>query len=383
MPMPFRRVPLWLGIVGALVLGGVLALLWRRNPGWVEEVEPPDDPVAMSFDGSSEGLRQTQIVPTLDTPLSPGKSAVWCSSFQLAWHELNREVFKGPVQLRNAQEVADRLNRAKQTRADLPADSYYVAAGLIRDGIVERIQREMAAKFPGVPRPAFNPRPRMALAYAYLKAGVRYQHCFFNNTEPFLFTAASGKQSAVRSFGITDRQKLKDNNFDSFRGQVEVLWQQGDEFAVDLCKQSTPNQIVLARMQRGATLADMVADVRARLEAGSGQQAHLGEEDTLLVPLMHWHLEHRFRELEGPDKSLVHPTLPGMYLGTAFQMIEFKMDRRGAEVASEVTIGWDGPALGQPSRYHFDRPFLICMKKRDAQQPFFVMWVDNAELLAR
>ncbi len=30
-----------------------------------------------------------------------------------------------------------------------------------------------------------------------------------------------------------------------------------------------------------------------------------------------------------------------------------------------------------------ESPFLVYMQKRDAEQPFFVMWVDNAELLTR
>jgi len=33
---------------------------------------------------------------------------------------------------------------------------------------------------------------------------------------------------------------------------------------------------------------------------------------------------------------------------------------------------------------YFDRPFLIYVKKRGAEySPFFVMWVDNAELMER
>jgi hypothetical protein len=106
----------------------------------------------------------------------------------------------------------------------------------------------------------------------------------------------------------------------------------------------------------------------------------LHEEDTLLVPVMHWRIDHHFSELEGVDRTLEHAGLEAMYLGTALQTIEFKMDRRGAEVASEAQMGFDN---GGPARYHFDRPFLIIMTKRDAQHPFFVMWVDNSELLAR
>jgi len=35
----------------------------------------------------------------------------------------------------------------------------------------------------------------------------------------------------------------------------------------------------------------------------------------------------------------------------------------------------------EPKHFYFGRPFFLYLKKRDAQHPFFVMWVDNAELL--
>ena len=36
-----------------------------------------------------------------------------------------------------------------------------------------------------------------------------------------------------------------------------------------------------------------------------------------------------------------------------------------------------------PAYYFFNKPFLVYMKKRGAKHPFFVMWVDNAELLEK
>jgi len=38
---------------------------------------------------------------------------------------------------------------------------------------------------------------------------------------------------------------------------------------------------------------------------------------------------------------------------------------------------------GANRRFVFDKPFLIVMKKRGAERPFFVMWVANAELLCK
>jgi hypothetical protein len=31
----------------------------------------------------------------------------------------------------------------------------------------------------------------------------------------------------------------------------------------------------------------------------------------------------------------------------------------------------------------FNRPFLVVMRRRSAEQPFFVMWVENTELLRK
>ena len=87
---------------------------------------------------------------------------------------------------------------------------------------------------------------------------------------------------------------------------------------------------------------------------------------------------HHFQELEGSDKQFLNPSLQGLYLDTALQTIQFGLDRSRAELSSESQI----IVKSAPAAFlHFNRPFLVLIKKRDAEQPFFVMWVDNAELL--
>jgi hypothetical protein len=36
-----------------------------------------------------------------------------------------------------------------------------------------------------------------------------------------------------------------------------------------------------------------------------------------------------------------------------------------------------------PNVFHFDRPFMVYLKNRAAQHPYFVMWVETAELLCK
>ena len=100
----------------------------------------------------------------------------------------------------------------------------------------------------------------------------------------------------------------------------------------------------------------------------------------LLVPNLNWELQHSFSELEGTDKRLLNPGFEEYSFAKVMQTIRFKLDRSGAELASETQM------VCKPMATHFicDRPFLIVVKKRaGAEHPFFAMWVDNAELLCK
>jgi len=97
----------------------------------------------------------------------------------------------------------------------------------------------------------------------------------------------------------------------------------------------------------------------------------------LLVPDLFWRISHRYTELEG--KSFKNAELRGQSLDVAQQDILFRLDRSGAELKSEAKVF----VLPVPTYFVLDRPFLIYMKKRGARDPYFAMWVDNAELLQR
>src|SRR5262249_10297544 len=130
-----------------------------------------------TFDGSSSDLKRTVIVPTLDTPIPEGKSAIWCATVQLGWNQLRAKVANEPLLIRGAEELSQRLNDAADVTAALPPGSFYAAAGLTNDGIVEKIHRDMAMQFPGSPVPNFGFAAQgPAVAFSYLETGVRYTH---------------------------------------------------------------------------------------------------------------------------------------------------------------------------------------------------------------
>ena len=340
--------------------------------------EIPVEPTS-PFEGSSTELTLTAIMPTLDTPLPENKSAIWCLSFQMAWNELQTLLKKEPIRLANASETVRRLNEARFSRDSLVPEMYYSTAGFMRDGIGSRIHEEMKRSFPSVKVPSFGVEDAI-IAYAYLEAQIGFNLPYFE--DHLLFADTEGKETKVRAFGIRNQDF---NGMRQLRDQAELLFAMGQfeqltEFGIDLCKLSEPHQIVVAMVQKKGSLADTFAYVQDRIKDSQNRPAHdrrLGMGDRLLVPTMNWKIDHRFSDLE--RVPLQNDSAKGLYIDQAFQTIRFRLDKGGADLKSDAGIR----AKSESRMYHFDRPYLLYMKKRGSNEPFLVMWVDNAELMIK
>jgi hypothetical protein len=343
--------------------------------GRTQGIPSPPDASPPKLITSTSTLKHTVVVPTLDTPIPEGKSTIWCGSFQLAWNGLKRDIAQGPVLVHNAESVAKRLNAASFSEADVEAADYFLATGKPAD-VIGRIDRELPLRFPGVEPPRFDDLPPGALmAFAFLKAGARYESEFRDNPVAFEFVDSANNHTQVHAFGLPPDENAG-RDVPLARKQVQLLWMSESRFAVDLCRDSTPYQIVLAILKRKGTLAQLLADEEVERRHSTVGASYRLDEDNLLVPNMSWRLAHHFQELEGPDKTVGKP--PGLVIGAAVQEIEFKLDRRGAQTASGAFVYY---CDGGPKLLYFNRPFLIYLKKRTAAQPLFAMWVDSAELM--
>ncbi|MBN2209822.1 MAG: hypothetical protein JW709_00355 [Sedimentisphaerales bacterium] len=341
-------------------------------------------PQPLSFDGNSEQLSQTLVVPTLDTPTEPGKNVIWCLSSQLAWDALKDDVIRQPIEVANAEDVTQRLNQAAVSAKDILQESYYARAGYAKDDIYLQIQQDMAQRFPNVNvSDLIKPDAQTAImAYAYLQAAVKFEIPFLDYYQPleFLSGGKGTKKTAVEAFGIwiaksSQRRKILE--------QIEVLFCEGygqpKECAIDPSKNTKPYQVILAIVPWQGTLQETIVYTEDKIINASlpDYERDLNDTDKLLIPRIAWKLRHHFSELEGEDKLLNNPGFEGLYIDKAIQDIEFSLDRTGASVASGFFI----PVLLAPRYFIFDKPFLVYMKIRSHDKPFFAMWVENAELL--
>jgi hypothetical protein len=389
-----KESPLRISVVFAVLLSIAAMALGIRTTSYVDYLQQRVIYSASTptYSGGSGTLSQTIIIPTLDSPLAGGKNIIWCSTFQIAWNKVKDDVIGEPIEVVGAEELAARLNSAKETDGDIDPHSFYAAAGRIKQGIVDKIKKEMAAKFPLYSVPDFNDIPGLIntpdgiLSYSYLTANVPFKYPYRQVEDEFFFTDSNGIKTNVAAFGVWGYGR----QYRNMREQVEILFCRKDynepdrdmqmkEFAVDLCRHSSPYQVVAAIVEPRDSLSETLEYVQSKTvdfknNSRNKDDVLLDDIDVLIVPEMFWEIDHRFEELLGKVVSNADPPMP---IVEARQGIKFRLDRYGATLESEAVFA----IAAIPRYFRFNRPFLVYMKKRDCEQPFFVMWIDNAELL--
>ena len=328
------------------------------------------------------------------------QNVIWCSTFQIAWDKLKNDIIREPVSVPQAAELAARLNKAEFSPGNLEAESFYAKVGFVKDGIVEQIQEDMDKRFPSKPVPVFGETgslpPESIIAYSYLNANIGFKYPFYTKEKAFGFEDSSGQRINVTSF--CDYTEAADPNKELVREQVDILYykyadkENAAEFAVDLCRHTNPYQVVLALVPRQDNLSEIVNAVKQKIsefKRGHNYEAlrklrpasDFQPSDSLIVPDVLYKLTHHFTELNG--KHIQNPQWKDYWFLEARQIIDFALRRTGVSMKSEALIATPPPGrMPEPRRFHFNKPFLIYVKKREpAASPFFVMWVDNAELM--
>lgn len=339
-----------------------------------------DGPQAKLISADAKDLTSTVVTANLREPIVEGMNLLWCATFPLAWNEM-LDVIGMDVQFTDMAEqpaAVLALNDRLVTEDDLDDESYVAMAGLLQDGIVEQIQQAMGAKFPDVtpnlPVPA-GADPQSIVAYSYLFKNLLFPKPFERLDDPLNF---DGEE--ILCFGLSGKSD-PDNDL---LGQVSILdYVSDDDFVIELKTRSEADQVILAKVQPQATLAETIESVLTR-EPDEWIEP-FDDSDVLKVPMMNYDIRRSFDELTYHPFAVAGLEYEAYYIEMATQNIRFELNEAGVRLKSEVFIFAAPTASAPPEpRYLvFDEPFLLMMKLRDADQPYYAMWVDNPELLGR
>jgi hypothetical protein len=354
---------------------------------------------------NSSVLKKTIITPHMEQEIIAGKNIIYCSTFQLAWNELKDGIVKEDIKMTDEPPMVKILNKGLSTKADLSEKDYVAMAGFGKDSIIEKINKELMNKFKEEATPIeYLLEPNDVMAYSFLYKNLEFMEEFESITEPLIFHSEgrfSSIKSKVKAFGIDDCYPcIHRFNWLEFKKQIEILYYPSDreiinpppgkprplnpfspdviDFVVRLKTKSPEDEILLAKINPEATLQKTIKAVQELIK---DREPEFLEEnrDQLKIPKLYFNIGHKYEPLRG--KSIQNKIVKGSRIGEATQVIKFKLDEKGAVLKSEAR----SPAMAAaiPKQLIFNRPFLIYLKNKNGEWPYFAMWVANPELMKK
>ena len=332
---------------------------------------------------------QTTITPYLEAKLDSTTNTLYCASFQMAWSKMRNQVIKEDIKIEGTPPTALQLNRQLLSNDDVSSGSYVAEAGVLSKELIERINKGLQEKFGDQGGECFKMTPptkgeRTIVAYAYLQKNLEFRNEFEKLTAPLLFQDSSGSKSSVAAFGI-EKFSYSNHRHEKLQGQVSVYdYRNDNDFILSLRSKSDDDEIILAKVKPGKTLLDAYQAVSKRID--TGKKTEIWEDESLKIPKIGFDLMFSFSELEG--KQLLNSGWEGWTIAKALQDTRFKLDEKGAVLKSRaffMAMKGEAPAPGnsKPRMFIFDKPFLIYLKQKIGKYPYFVLWVNNPELMLK
>lgn len=335
------------------------------------------DPTA-DFIRETTELKASKVVGTPDAKIVKGENLIWCPTMQVAWDEVKKEV-GGDIQLEGAPEEAVQLNGNSYDKDNINEKAFVAGAGFKKDGVIERLQKELQEKFKQGEDPVLNKMGENMgaddlMAYSFLYKELPFEYVFEDLSDrSFKFKGST----EVASFGIAKYDTSNKLHF-ALNKQLEVVdYKSPSSFIVKLRPANNRDEIILSRMTPEKTLKETIRVIMERVKSGSYNKK-LDSKDSLVIPKLDFDITHNYKNL---CRGLLNKGFKGYRLSKAIQNVRFRLDERGSKLKSKTILYYKSESM--PRRLHFTDSFMILLKEKDKQEPYLAIWVDNPEILIK
>lgn len=275
------------------------------------------------------------------TPVDANKNVAFAASFTLAWNELRNQVGAPinnkakPVKWMNDSPVSGDILGPKEFKRDVRIKGEKIT-------ILVSFQRDLGFDVPMQP----------------LK-------------EPFAF---NGKP--VKAFGMEEYDP------EIIEAAHLVYYRDEDHFVMSLDSKDKSSDIILAKgFNKGAQLHVILQQIQGAIRKGT----KVKEYASLKIPVLKFQEEEHFKELEG---ILFQAKGKQYQIQTARQKTFFTLDQEGAKIVDAAELVADTMAaitedadVMRPPNLAFDKPFVVMLQKKKSVFPYFILKVENDEIM--
>ncbi len=323
-------------------------------------------------------LQTTKVVPELQAPVTTGTNLIWCAPFQLAWNGMTEQIGEEIHLAGNEPSFVTCLNQHSVGEEHLDSETYIAVAAPYTQDFIAQMNSAIKSKFgSGTFAPEALPKTdgqeRLA-AFGYLSVNLPFEHAFQRTENPLNFGGVRVKAFTL-PFGMGSEIRAE-----RAHRQVRVCYPPEEKaFIVELLTKKSDHHLILAQVSPEATLAETVDKVNRY--ANTLPRESLSPNQDLKVPLFNFDITREYTELTGNSLLVENPAYRNWQIERAGQTIRFQLDERGAVLKSNAFMVC--VKCAPPIDCIFDKPFLLMLRYGNSPQPYFAMWVDNAEILVK
>lgn len=368
--MENKKVNIVLFIVLIAIIVAIIVLIGKYNEQIAEKAQDIiQNTIAPVFTAEDDGVK---IVPTLSDKVKG--NTMWCGTFQIVWNDLKNEIVKQDIEFSPQLDCVDNLNKSAFSADMISAEDYYKTYGIISPELKTQIETDLNNKF-GRTSDFINnfnwntdSNAKKYLIYAMLVKDLKFATPF-DDLETGDF---AGKDTKTSYFG------LKANSNSEARSQVSVLYYNNEKDKAISISTTTNDEIILCRtntIQNFNQIWEKITNERTNYTGNTS----LEETELLQVPEISINSEKEYTDLENKEFEDVNGEK--LTIEKAMQTIDFELNKEGAKLTSEAGIAVTTNAIEpQDIRdFSFNDSFVIFLKEKDKELPYFALNVSDIE----
>ena len=300
---------------------------------------------------------QTSFIPCLESSFSAKNNCIYAASLLFAWDEIKTEInqelssFSSPDLLL--------MNNSKTYQGVLSKDEYTANVNIEGKRIFVKTFFQKSLVYEDE-----------LTKYSDKETSIKFSNKF------------------IETFGFN---KNYYNNIAHI-----AYYNNDDDFAVILTPEDKDNEIILIKtafkdsiniINQFENYKKEIADFQANKTEKNSWKYYFGDDDELKIPIIEFNIETNFNRIEGS----VFSSLDTDYkIIRAYQRNAFMFNEKGAKVESEAEMATEeacepeeeGEEIIPPVKLmHYDKPYIILLKKKNAGYPYFVVYISNIELM--
>ena len=279
---------------------------------------------------------------------------LWVGTLDLAWKDLKEQLGKDKIELENEElQIVNDLNLSDFSKEMLDSNDYTL-----------NVERTMTNGYK---------------IDATLNKELNFLEVFDNFSNDYNWKFGNSEES-IKYFGINNAssEDMNKNIEILFYNRISDNELKSNDFAIKF-KTKENDEIILYRTNELKSFDEYYQDIKEKEQKYTGSREFSGD-DELRVPYVRVNGQICYNELYG---KIIKDT-NGLYLYDVIQNVNFSLNEKGCNLASKATIVTEYQGVGEDTKYcYFQDTFIIFMKEKDSDNPYFALKVDNTDILEK